>query len=119
MLMNNASFAYASILLTGVFISSVSQVMLKKASLKQYDTIIQEYLNPLVIGAYILFFGATLLSVLAYKGIPLSLGPALEATSYIYVTFFGVVIFKEKITKQKVFSLALIIAGILIYSFLG
>lgn len=107
------------LLLSGVFISSVSQVMLKKASMKQYKSPILEYLNPLVIAAYILFFGTTFLSVLAYRGIPLSLGPVLEATSYIYVTFFGVVIFKERINKKKIVALACIICGILVYSVLG
>ena len=103
-------------LLLSVCISSISQVMLKKASLKTYDNFWQEYLNPLVLGAYVIFFGTTLLSIFSYKVIPLSLGPALEATSYIYITFFGTVVFKEKLTKKKVFSLVLIVAGILIYS---
>ena len=115
--MSSKVLIYSGILLLGVFISSISQVMLKKASLRKYDNFLQEYLNPLVLGAYVIFFGTTFLSIFAYKVIPLSLGPALEATSYIYITFFGVVIFKEKLTKKKVFSLILIVAGILIYSF--
>ena len=116
--MSNSILAYSCFILFGVFISSISQVMLKKATLKSYDTPIKEYLNPLVIIAYILFGGTTLMSVIAYKVVPLSLGAALEATSYIYITFFGVIIFKEKLTIQKLFSLALIITGILVYSFL-
>ena len=103
----------------GVFISSVSQVMLKKSALKTYDSRIREYLNLGVISAYSIFFISTLLSILAYKGIPLSMGPVLEATSYIYVTVFGVKIFGEKITKKKITALGLIIAGIMIYSVLG
>ena len=47
------------------------------------------------------------------------MGPILEATSYIYVTFFGVKIFKENINIQKVISLIMIIAGITVFSFLG
>ncbi len=117
-MMNSSILVYSCILLLGVFISSISQVMLKKSALKNYDSPIKEYLNPLVMMAYALFFCTTLLSVFAYKIIPLSLGPALEATSYIYITFFGVVIFKEKLNKQKLLSLLLIIIGILIYSFL-
>ncbi|MBO4390457.1 MAG: EamA family transporter [Lachnospiraceae bacterium] len=109
----------ALILLFGVFISGVSQVMLKKAAMKEYDSPIKEYLNPLVIFAYVLFVGTTVLSVLAYKGIPLSLGPVLESTGYLYVTFFGVKIFKEKINRKKVIALVMIIAGVLISSFLG
>lgn len=117
--MLNNGFFCSCLLLTGVFISAVSQVMLKKASMKQYKSAIYEYLNPLVIFAYVLFFGTTFLSVLAYRGIPLSMGPVLESTSYLYVTFFGVVIFKEKITRKKILGLALIISGIIVYTFCG
>ena len=110
---------YSMFLLAGVFISAISQVMLKKAAQKKYDSWIKEYVNPLVISAYALFFGTTLLSMMAYKVIPLSLGPILEATSYIYITVFGVLLFKEKINKRKLISLGLIIAGIVIYATLG
>lgn len=114
--MTKTTLLYAGILLLGVFISAVSQVILKKAAMKKYASPILEYLNPLVIFAYMLFVGTTLLSILAYRGIPLSLGPVLEATSYLYVTFFGVIIFKEKINRKKLVALALIIVGILIYA---
>lgn len=117
--MNRTVMLYSLFLLCGVFISAISQVMLKKAALKKYDNVVKEYLNPLVIFAYVLFVGTTFLSILAYRGIPLSMGPILEATSYIYVTIFGVKIFGEKINKQKMLALILIIAGIIIYSLLG
>ena len=106
---------YAALLLLGVF-SSISQVMLKKSALKTYDSKIKEYLNPLVIVAYILFVGTTFLSIFAYRGIPLSMGPILEATSYIYVTIFGIVFFNEKMSKKKWIALVLIITGIALYS---
>ncbi|MBR2835380.1 MAG: multidrug ABC transporter [Coriobacteriales bacterium] len=115
--MAEISWGYVALLLISVFIGSVSQVLLKKSANKTYDSPIKEYLNPLVIFAYILFFGTTLLAVFAYRGIPLSLGPVLEATGYIYVTFFGVYIFKERMTKKKLLALALIIGGIVIYAF--
>ena len=103
-------------LLLGTFISSISQVMLKKAADKHYESAIKEYMNPLVIGAYTIFIISTFLSILAYKGIPLSMGPILEATGYFYVTFFGVKIFKEKLNGKKIVALALIVAGIVFYS---
>lgn len=114
--MNNTNFFYSLLLLVGVFISAISQVMLKKAAMKQYDSPLQEYLNPRVICAYALFVGTTFLSILAYRGIPLNLGPVLETTSYLYVTFFGVVIFHEKLNCRKVLALVLIVAGVLVYS---
>ena len=100
----------------GVFISSISQVMLKLSAQKQYDNKIKEYLNPLVIGGYAIFFAATLMNILAYKSIPLSMGGIIEATGYIYITLWGVSIFREKINKGKLAALALIISGIIIYS---
>lgn len=115
----NSTAVYAGILLLGVFISAISQVMLKKAAEKTYDSWLKEYLNPLVIFAYTLFVGTTLLSIFAYKGIPLSMGPVLESTSYIYVTIFGVTFFHEKISKKKLFGLGLILCGIFTYALLG
>ena len=90
---------YAGIFLFGVFISAVAQVLLKKSAMKKYGTVWQEYLNPLVIGAYFLLASAAILSVVAYQGIPLSMGPVLEASGYLYVTYFGVKIYKEKINN--------------------
>ncbi len=114
--MSSDMLTHALILMTGVFISAVSQVILKKAAMREYDSPIQEYLNPLVIFAYILFVGTTFLSIIAYRVIPLSMGPILEATSYIYVTFFGVTIFHEKMNWKKGLALGLIIVGIAVYS---
>lgn len=87
--------------------------------MKHYDSKVKEYLNPLVIFAYVIFVGTTFLSIIAYKGIPLSMGPVLEATSYIYVTIFGVTIFHEKINSKKILALICIILGIVVYSVLG
>ncbi len=114
--MNNVVIKYACILLLGVLISSISQVMLKKSALKKYDSVIKEYLNPFVILAYSMFLESTFLSILAYKEIPLSMGPILEATSYLYVTFLGVKIFGEKMSKKKWIALGYILVGIAIYS---
>jgi len=114
--MNSSVLMHASLILLGTFLASVSQVMLKKAALRTYDSPIREYLNPLVIAAYLIFVSTTVLSVLAYRGIPLSMGPILEATSYFYVTFFGVRIFGERMTREKWLALACILVGILVYA---
>lgn len=116
-MVNETLALYAGILLLGTFISAVSQVILKKAALKEYSSPIREYLNFPVIFAYSLFILTTLMCIFAYQVVPLSYGPVLESTSYLYVTLFGVLIFKEKITKKKVVALALILAGIVVYSF--
>lgn len=117
--MNKTLLFYALIMMFGTFISAISQVILKKAADKTYENKIREYVNLPVISAYTIFVVATFLSVFAYKVVPLSMGPILEATSYIYITVFGVTIFKEKLTKRKVVALITIIAGIIVYSTFG
>ena len=117
--MNRQLMLYAALMLAGTFISSVAQVLLKKAAQREYASFLQEYLNPRVIFAYVIFFGASLLAVFAYRVVPLSMGPILEATGYIYVTIFGVAIFHEKLTPLKLAALGLILAGIAVYALLG
>ena len=114
--MQDEVLRYSLLMLLGVFISSVAQVVLKSASQKQYESIVYEYLNVRVLSAYAVFFGATFLSILAYRVVPLSLGAILETTGYIYVTLFSVFIFHEKINKQKMMGLCIIVVGIILYA---
>lgn len=106
---------YMGIYLLGTFLSSISQVLLKKAAMKSHKNIIAEYTDIRVIIGYSIFLGCTLLTLLAYKEIPMSIGPILESTGYVYITIFGAVFFREKITKKKIKALLIILIGIIIY----
>ena len=97
-----------------VFISSVSQIILKSSADMKYDNKLKEYLNPRVIIAYGIFFLATLVTVYAYKGIPLSAGPILETTGYLWISMLGYFILKEKISRRKLIGLVIVVAGIII-----
>lgn len=112
----NEKILFSLIFIIGVFISSVSQILLKKSAQAEYGSKIKEYLNPRVIFAYIIFFGATLCSILAYTKIPLSFGPILESAGYIFVAILSRLFLKEKISKRKLIGLSVIIIGIIIYS---
>ena len=92
------------VLLFSVFISSVSQILLK------------EYLNPLVVGAYGLFFCSVILTMLALKYVPLSMSPILESTGYIFVSVMGYIFLKERFTRRKLCGFALILAGVIIFN---
>lgn len=107
---------YVAIFLVSVFVSSVSQIILKKSAGKTYDSKIKEYMNFPVIFAYGLFFMSSLLTVLAYKYVPLSMGPILESTGYIWVSILGYFILKEGISKKKIIGLVTIIAGIIVFN---
>ena len=107
---------YSVIFGLAVFGSSGSQVLLKMASEKKYDTFIGQYLNLPVMAAYTIFFIANLVVIYTYKVIPLSLGGILDATGYIYTMIFGVLIFKERLDIRKIVSIILILSGIALYS---
>lgn len=107
---------YLLLYLSSLFLAAFSQVLLKKAALRPHTSILAEYTDWRVLLGYLLFFSCTLLTILAYRGIPLSLGPVLETTSYLYVTVFGVTIFHEKLNRKKILALALIVCGVLLYS---
>lgn len=99
-----------------VFISSVSQILLKKSASRDYTTRIREYLNPYVIGAYTLFFLSTILTMLSLRHVPLSMQPILESTSYIYVSVMGYLFLKETFNRRKICGICIILTGILVYS---
>ena len=98
--MSQAQLPYVLLYLCSTFLSAVSQVLLKKAALREHKSVLAEYTDWRVILGYALFVGCTLLTMLAYKGVPLNVGPVLEATGYIYVTIFGVTIFHEKMNPN-------------------
>ena len=102
------------LLLFSVFISSVSQILLKKAANRTYESTIKEYMNPLVIGAYGMFFCSVILTMLALRYVPLSMSPILESTGYIFVSVMGYFFLKERFTRRKLLGFALILVGVII-----
>ncbi len=117
--MNEIQWFGILLFLFSVFISSCSQIILKKSAQVTYEHWIREYLNVRVISAYTIFLLSSFLTMYAYKYVPLSLGPMLEACGYIFVTVLGVCILKEKVGKRKLAGMALIMAGITVVSCFG
>ena len=109
-------FIYSGIMLLSVMVSSVSQILLKKSAQKQYPSKIKEYLNPMVIIAYGMFFSSTLISMYALKVVPLSMSPILESAGYIFVAILSFLFLKEKMSRRQLIGMTLIIAGIVVYS---
>lgn len=112
----NKVLVYSGIYILGVIISSFAQILLKKSADIERESKLKEYLNFKTMFAYGIFFGATLCSVFAYKYVPLSMGPILETTQYIFIAVLSYFLLKEKISKKKLLGLITIIIGILIFS---
>lgn len=105
---------YIGIFLASVLIASVSQILLKKSAMKQYNYRFGDYLNGYVITAYGLLFLSMVLTVFAYRGVDLKMGPVLEATSYIYVAVMSSLFLKERISGKKKLGLLIIVIGIIV-----
>jgi len=107
---------YLIIFIVSVAISSLSQVLLKKSADKSYKNLLAEYLNPQVIFAYTLFFISTLVTVYAFRYVPLSFGPILESLSYIFIGVLSVFVLKERITRMGLIGMACIVIGVAIFA---
>lgn len=105
---------YIIIFLCSVFLASISQILLKKSALKEHDSFIREYMNSFVIIAYIIFFFSTLITMMCYKHVALSLGVVLESAGYIFVSILSFIFLKETFTRRQLCGLVLILIGILI-----
>ena len=108
------NITFILIYVLSVFISSVSQILLKQSANIKYESRIREYLNARVIIAYGIFFLATLITIIAYKQIPLSLGPVLETTGYFFIAVLSRIVLKERISKRKIIGIVVVAVGIMV-----
>lgn len=107
---------YIGIYVTSTLVASLSQILLKKSAKKDHGSVLKEYLNLEVIIAYGLMVIASVMTVIAYRKVPLSMGPVLESTGYFFVPLLSYFLLQETITKKKVFWLGILFVGILIFS---
>lgn len=119
--MNNdiMTLIFSGVFLCSVLISSISQILLKKSADRTYDSRLKEYLNPLVIIAYGMFFCSMMITMYCYRYVDVSAGPIFESAGYIFVGVLGYIFLKEKFTAKKIIGMLLIMIGIVIFSFGG
>lgn len=108
---------YILIFVISILLASVSQILLKKSANITRTSKIKEYLNIYVITAYLILFISTILTLIAYKQVKLSTGVVIETISYILVPILSFFILKEKIKKNQIIGISLIIIGIMVFSF--
>lgn len=107
---------YVGIFLLSVFIASCAQIILKISANRHYKTYLKEYLNPMVIGAYSIMFISTILTIMAYRGVELKKGPILESSGYVFVLILSHIFLSEKISRDKIIGIILIITGVFVSS---
>ena len=114
--MDNRVYWYLGLIIFGVLISAISQIMLKKAAEKTYHKWYQQYLNPLVIGAYAIFFSATLTNLIGLEVVPLTWEPIWNSAGHIFVVALAYIFMGERPGRRKLLGLGTILAGIVLFS---
>ncbi|MDD4028726.1 MAG: EamA family transporter [Caldisericia bacterium] len=99
-----------------VIIAAHCQILLKMSANKHHASKFKEYVNPLVMVAYIFLFLSSFLTILAYKSIPLKEGPVIQSLGYIIVLFLSTVILKERVSKKTLLGTIVIVIGIFIFT---
>jgi multidrug transporter EmrE-like cation transporter len=107
---------YFGIAVLSVLIADVSQIILKKAATKDYESWYKSYLNFSVIFAYSLFVLSTICSVVALKKLPLSLSPMWQSMGQVFIVVLSYLFLHEKPGKKKLLGIAIIVLGIVIFS---
>lgn len=107
------------LVLLAVFLTGISQILLKKGSLKKKENnwCLAEYLNPYTIVAYAIFLLVTIIGVIALIEVPLKLFYAITSLNFVVVAFLSWIILKEKINKDMLFGIVIIVIGVVIFIF--
>lgn len=107
---------YKFVVLACVFVAAIAQMMLKKGATIQYSSLFREYLNPWVLGGYVLMGASMIGNIFAMShGVQVKEVSIIEAFSYLFVPLLSWLLFKEKITQRKVLSIVLILIGVIIF----
>ncbi len=107
---------YVLIAIVSGVISAFSQILLKKSSQMDHKTRVKEYVNPYVIGGYLLTALCMVLMILAYRGLPFKYGAVLESLVYLYVMILSNIFFGESLTLKRVLGNIVIVCGVIIFS---
>lgn len=97
-------------------LSSLSQILLKKAAVTKRHHWVFDYFNVRVIGAYAITFTCMFLMIYAFTGMYYRFGAVIESLSFLLIMVFGRMFLGEKITKRRVLGNGLIILGVVLFS---
>jgi len=106
------------LMVSGVLISSVSQILLKKGAIVNEGRtgFAAQYLNRYVIGGYLLLLIAMLIPFYVYQLVELKYGAVMEPLGYVFVMILSYLAFGEKITPRRLIGNALIILGVVLFN---
>lgn len=108
--------SYHLLFLFAVAVAGFGQVALKRAAMEEQGrSLLRQYANGYVLLGYFLMLCSMGMASIAYRGMPLKAGPALDSLGFMFVPIMGRVFFGERITRTKGLGFLLIVSGILIF----
>lgn len=107
---------YYIVVITSVFIAALSQLLLKSSSKDRHANVVREYLNWKVICGYGMMGISLLMNIFAMsKGIQVKEVSIMESLSYLFVPLLSYLVFKEKLSWQKMGAIAVIMIGVVVF----
>lgn len=108
-------FLFLLLLLGNCIASAFSQFLLKRASEKQYDSFVSQYLNVQVIFAYSLFFAVVIVNTYLLRFLPLVIvNPVAESVPVVLSVISGKLFFKENISAVKFVGIFIVLCGVVL-----
>ena len=107
---------YYLLVILSVFAAACAQMLLKQGAKQQYSTFLRQYLNSWVISGYGIMGCSLLLNIFCLShGVQVKEISIIESLSYLFVPLLSWLFFKERITWQKVGSIAVIMVGVVVF----
>jgi len=109
---------YFLVAFAAVILTAIAQILLKMGALKtpKQTLWVKQYLNQYVFIGYSLFLIVTVMNLYAYKFLPLKYAIVLLPFTFIFITMFSLLFFKEPISKRQFISYLIIIIGVAVYN---
>lgn len=107
---------YCIIVIFSVFAAACAQMLLKQGARKEYGSWWRQYINPWVLGGYVILFGSLLINIFCLgHGVKVKEVSTIESLSYLFVPCLSFLLFKERVSWRKVGAIAVIISGVVIF----
>lgn len=102
-------------LAASVVVASFAQILLKKGAMKEYPSLLRQYLNPWVICGYLMMFGSVFLVNCGLRTLSYLNAPVVDSLGYVLVPLLSALFFGERLTLRKSVGIGCIIAGMIVF----
>ena len=105
------------LLVISVFLSSLSQILLKKSAekMKEEKRFLSQYMNVLVIVGYGILLISMLIPLYVLRFVDLKYVAVMESIGYIFIMILSALFLREKITKRMLIGNFLIVIGVILF----